>query len=236
MTTTLLLFDIDGTLLLSGGAGTRALTRAFDEMFGVPDGFTGIPVAGRTDPLIVDEALARAEVTAGPVERERFRARYCDLLEEEIVHPGPRKGVMPGVRVLLVELSTRPEICCALLTGNFARAARIKLEHFELWSFFACGAYGDDAPERDHLVPIAVERARQRGIDVQVPTQVIVVGDTPLDVQCATAAGARSVAVATGGFDEHVLRANGASAVLTDLSDTAAFIDLLDVGGRVGGS
>lgn len=230
MTQTLILFDVDGTLLLSGGAGTRALTRAFEELFGVPDGFTGIPVAGRTDPLIFGEALSRARLTAGASARERFQNRYCDLLEEEIVHPGPRKGVMPGVRTLLAELATRPEIWCALLTGNFARAARIKLEHFELWPFFACGAYGDDAPERDHLVPIAVERARKRGAEVRVPNQVIVVGDTPADVRCARAAGARAIAVATGGFDQPALDACGASAVLADLSDTAAFVDLVEAG------
>ena len=230
MTTTILLFDVDGTLLLSGGAGTRALTRAFEELFGVPDGFTDIPVAGRTDPVIFDDALMRAGLTASVAARGQFQDRYCDLLEEEIVYAGPRKGVMPGVRDLLSELATRQEICCALLTGNFARSARIKLEHFELWRFFACGAYGDDAAARDHLVPIAVERARRCGVEVLASTQVVVVGDTPADVQCARAAGVRSVVVATGGFDQRALRACGAGAVLPDLSDTSAFTDLLTVG------
>lgn len=229
---TLVLFDIDGTLLLSGGAGKRALNRAFRELFGVSGGFDGIPVAGRTDRLIFDDALERAGAAAGPAMRDRFYARYCDLLAEEIVRPGPRKGLMPGVRALLDRLSGRADLTVALLTGNFARAARIKLEHFGLWHHFACGAYGDDAPERDDLAPIAVDRARRGGSDVPSAAHVVVVGDTPLDIRCARAYGARSVAVATGSFDEALLRRHGADRVLPDLADAGAFIDFLDtVGG-----
>ena len=126
----------------AGGAGKRALNRTFQELFGVLDGFEGIPVAGRTDQLIFNDALARGRVTAVESVRTRFYSRYCDLLEEEITLPGPRKGVMPGVRKLLARLGTREDVTCALLTGNFARPARIKLEHFGLWSYFVCGAYG----------------------------------------------------------------------------------------------
>ena len=223
--TTLLLFDIDGTLLLSGGAGFRALTRTFEEFFGVADGFSGIPVAGRTDGLILEAAITRAGLRVEGDDRARFHTRYCGILEEEILHPGPRKGLMPGVAALLDLLEARPETCSGLLTGNFARAARIKLEHFGLWRYFPYGAYGDDAEERNQLVPIAVERARQTGVVVDSFSDVLVVGDTPLDVQCAAAAGARSVAVATGSYDETALRDAGADTVLTDLSDAEAFLD-----------
>ena len=223
----LILFDIDGTLLLSGGAGKRALNRAFEELFGVAGGFDGIPVAGRTDPLIFTDALERAGVTARPAVRRRFHQRYCELLGEEILGPGPRKGLMPGVRALLARLGARSDVVCALLTGNVARAARIKLEHFDLWSCFACGAYGDDAASRDELLPIAVDRARRQGIDVPSAAQVVVVGDTPLDIRCAQRSGARSVAVATGPFDEAALRRHGADSVLPDLANTGAFIDFL---------
>ena len=222
---TLLLFDIDGTLLLSGGAGFRALTRTFEEFFGVADGFSGIPVAGRTDALILQAAITRAGLRVDEHDRTRFHTRYCGILEEEIRHPGPRKGLMPGVSALLEVLDTRPDACSGLLTGNFARAARIKLEHFGLWRYFACGAYGDDAAERNQLVPIAVERARRAGVVVDSFSDVVVVGDTPLDVQCAVAAGARSVAVATGSYDETALRDAGADTVLTDLSDAEVFLD-----------
>lgn len=223
----LVLFDIDGTLLLSGGAGKRALNRAFEELFGVAGGFDGIPVAGRTDPLIFHDALERAGVVTEAETRRRFHARYCDLLGEEIRSLGPRKGLMPGVRALLARLDARTGVTSALLTGNVAQAARIKLEHFDIWDHFACGAYGDDAAQRDDLVPIAVDRARRRGVDVRSTAHVMVVGDTPLDIRCARKSGARSVAVATGPFDEDALRRHGADSVLPDLADTGAFIDLL---------
>jgi phosphoglycolate phosphatase len=226
----ILLFDIDGTLLLSGRAGYRALTRAFDELFGVPDGFDDIPVAGMTDEIILTAALARAGVAATDTDRTRFHRRYCELFADEIHFPGPRKGLMPGVAELLEALSRRDEIRCGLVTGNFARPAQIKLEHFDLWSFFHFGAYGDDAPVRDDLVPIALDRAERAGTRVETPGDVVVIGDTPLDVQCAEAAGARAVAVATGSYDETALRATPAHAVLADLSDTDAVVHLLLAG------
>lgn len=220
----LLLFDIDGTLLLSGGAGTRALNPTFEELFGVPDAFAGIPVAGRTDILILNDALERAGIEADFETRARFLERYCERFEREILRPGPRKGLMPGVRRLLEHLESRSDVTCALVTGNVARAARIKLEHFGIRRYFVCGAYGDDAPRRDDLVPIAVHRARSAGVDVATPAQAVVVGDTPLDVQCAAVAGARSVCVATGSFDAETLRRAGADAVLPDLTEPERFL------------
>jgi phosphoglycolate phosphatase-like HAD superfamily hydrolase len=223
----ILLFDIDGTLLLSGRAGYRALTRAFEELFGVSRGFDSVPVAGMTDELILTDALEQAGVAADRDTRARFHARYCQLFADEIHFPGPRKGLMPGVTALLETLSRHDDIRCGLLTGNFARPARIKLEHFDIWSFFHFGAYGDDASARDDLVPIAVERARRTGATVEAPGDVVVIGDTPLDVQCASAAGARSVAVATGSYDEATLQETGAHLVLSDLSDTEGVVDRL---------
>ena len=221
----LLLFDIDGTLLLSGGAGLRALNATFLEQFRVADAFAGVPVAGRTDPLLLRDALARAGREADATQRRRFHDRYCQLLRLEIVNPGPRKGLMPGVRELLARLHERCDVSVSLLTGNFARAAQIKLEHFSLWQFFVAGAFGDDADERDELVPVAVERARAAGVEVAAPSSVVVVGDTPLDVRCASAGGATSIAVATGSFDEAALADSGASAVLPDLTDEGMFLE-----------
>ena len=216
----ILLFDIDGTLLLSGRAGYRALTRTFEELFGVPRGFDDIPVAGRTDELILTAAADRAGVAIDAAARARFHRRYCELFADEIHFPGPRKGLMPGVSRLLDALAGNDAVRCGLVTGNFARPARIKLEHFDLWRYFGFGAYGDDAPVRDALVPIAVERARRVRVEVRRPGDVVVIGDTPLDVQCAAAAGARCVAVATGSYDEPALREAGAHDVLPDFSDT----------------
>lgn len=221
----ILLFDIDGTLLLSGRAGYRALTRTFEELFGLPRGFDDIPVAGRTDELILTAAADRAGVAIDAPTRARFHRRYCELFAEEIHFPGPRKGLMPGVARLLDVLDRSDAVRCGLVTGNFAQPARIKLQHFDLWRYFGFGAYGDDAPVRDALVPIAVERARRVGVEVRRPDDVVVIGDTPLDVQCAAAAGARCVAVATGSCDEAALRKAGAHAVLPDLSDTETVVE-----------
>ena len=226
----ILLFDIDGTLLLSGRAGYRALTSAFEELFGVERGFDQVPVAGMTDNLILTDALARAGVTADTAARARFHRRYCELFADEIHFPGPRKGLMPGVLPLLERLSQLEQVRCGLVTGNFAEPARIKLEHFNLWRFFHFGAYGDDAPVRDELVPIAVERAGRAGVRVEAAPDVVVIGDTPLDVQCATAAGARSIAVATGSYDVVALRQTEADTVLVDLGETDAVVELLLTG------
>ena len=173
----ILLFDIDGTLLLSGRAGYRALTRTFEELFGVPRGFDDIPVAGRTDELILTAAADRAGVAVDAAARARFHRRYCELFAEEIHFPGPRKGLMP-----------------------------------------------------DALVPIAVERARRARVEVRRPGDVVVIGDTPLDVQCAAAAGARCVAVATGSYDEPALREAGAHDVLPDFGDTETAVATLLAG------
>ena len=157
----LVLFDIDATLLLTGGAGQRAMTRAFEALFGAPDGFAGIPMAGRTDPAILAEGLRRIgrslDDEAGTL--ERFRAEYCRLLREEMARPADGKVLMPGVRPLVEVLARRDDVFLALLTGNFAEGARVKLDYFGLWSPFRCGAFGDDDHDRAALVPIARARA-----------------------------------------------------------------------------
>lgn len=225
--TQLLLFDIDGTLLLSGGAGKRALNRAFKESFGADDGFDSIPVAGRTDELIFKDALERSGKTATASSRSEFFSRYYKYLEQEIVHPGRNKGLMPGVRLLLERLSPLSNVVIGLLTGNFAAAAKIKLQYFGIWDYFVFGAYGDDAPVRDDLVPIAVSRARASDVVIASDVEAIVVGDTPLDVRCAIAGGARSVAVCTGSYGEYELREAGADSVLRDLTDSERFVRLI---------
>ena len=228
----LILFDIDGTLVLTGGAGSRAMTRAFRDVFLVDDAFRGIPMPGRTDPHIVADAVARAGLTPDGALLSRFRERYGECLREAIREPGPRKGVLPGVRPLLGALYARPDVFLALLTGNYADAARVKLEYFDLWRYFSCGAYGDEAPDRQQLVPIAVERARACGAHAAALERVVVVGDTPLDVACAHSAGAIAVGVATGGHSTRELAGSGADVVFEDLSDTPRFLALVDDGFR----
>jgi phosphoglycolate phosphatase len=224
----LLLFDIDGTLILSGGAGLRAMTRTFAQEFGVENGFDGIPVAGFTDRFLLSRALERAGLPDTPETHERFRDRYLELLREEIVKPSTgRSGVLPGVAVLLEAIAAEGRHHPALLTGNYERAAQIKLGHFGLAHYFAWGAFGDDSPDRSELARIAVQRARERSVPEAARSNVWVIGDTPHDVACARAIGARVVAVATGSYSMEQLRECGADVVLADLDDTARVLGLL---------
>ncbi len=229
----LILFDIDGTLVLTGGAGLRAMNRAFERTFDVVGAFEGVEMPGRTDQTIISDALSHAGLRPGPKKLARFRDTYCAYLREEILKPGPRKGVMPGVRPLLESLSTRADVHLALLNGNFAESARIKLEHFALWDYFLCGAYGDDAADRNHLIPIALKRVDEHGVPPVALRDVLVVGDTPRDVECARTTGARSVAVATGHFDTSDLRAAGAEVVLETLETIEEFLVMLEPTPRV---
>jgi phosphoglycolate phosphatase len=225
----LVLFDIDGTLVLTGGAGMRALNRACEEVVGLANALDGVPLAGRTDWIILHDTIAKVGRSLDDQLFHRLRARYLVYLREEITERGHgAKGVMPGVRELLGALEARPDVFLGLLTGNFEEGARIKLEHFDLWRFFRCGAYGDDASDRNALVPFALNRARTCGLPDLPQQNILVVGDTPHDVACALAVGAVPVGVATGSYTVDQLRTSGAEIVFDDLSDTTAFLELVD--------
>ena len=225
----IVLFDIDGTLVLTGGAGVRAMNRAAESVLGVPNILDGVEIAGRTDWIIFRSALSRIGRDLDDELFTRLRTAHVANMREEILEPGEgAKEVLPGVRDLLLQLERRPDVVLGLVTGNFHEAARIKLEHFDLWRYFACGAFGDDADDRNKLVPVAFERLRACGVTEFQPEEVLVVGDTPHDVSCARAVGAVPVAVATGTFTADQLRATGAPVVFEDLSDTEAFMRLLD--------
>jgi phosphoglycolate phosphatase-like HAD superfamily hydrolase len=224
----LILFDIDGTLLLSGRAGLRAMTRAFEQTFGLGDVFSGESFGGRTDSYLVSKALTRAGLPDSTENHHKFRDAYLPLLAEEIQQPGSgHKGLMPGALELLEALQDHDHLHLALLTGNYRDAAEIKLQHFELWDYFEWGAFSDDHADRNQLVPIAKSRAETYDIPPGAIQRVIVIGDTPHDVECARVAGASCIAVATGGFSEADLRAAGADEVLKDLSDTERVLRLL---------
>lgn len=228
MSPALILFDIDGTLLLSGRAGLRAMTRAFESTFGITDAFRGENFGGRTDSYLVSKALQSAGLPDTPEQHDRFRRAYIPLLAEEIEHPGTgHKGLMPGARELLEALHEYDDLHLALLTGNYRDAAEIKLSHFEIWDFFEWGAFSDDHHDRNELVPIACQRAETYDIPPEAIQRVIVIGDTPHDIECARVAGAKSIAVATGGFTVDQLREFGADEVLPDLSDTESVIALI---------
>jgi phosphoglycolate phosphatase-like HAD superfamily hydrolase len=225
----LVLFDIDGTLVLTGGAGLRAMNRALEDAFGRTRALDGIPVAGRTDWAILADAVRRFGRSLDGATLADLEARYVANLAEEIHHPGQgRKGVMPGIPQILETLDRRDDIVVGLLTGNFEGGAQVKLGYFDLWRYFQFGAFGGDAADRNALVPFAVERARSCGLPEIADSDVIVVGDTPHDVLCAHAAGAVAVGVATGSSSVEDLRAAGAEHVFADFSDAAAFLRLLE--------
>lgn len=229
--TRLVLFDIDGTLVLTGGAGARAMAQAFEHVFGAQAGaspssrLAGVPMAGRTDTWIVGEMSRIYGVESDAASLQRFHDIYVTHLAREIHAPGPRKGVLPGVRDLLDALAVRDDAHLALLTGNFAAGARVKLEYFDLWRYFRTGAFAEDAPDRNGLLARALSRVSAEGGPAVEPSEVVIVGDTPLDVGVALAGGARSVGVATGNYDTAALLASGAHAVLEDLSDLPAVLE-----------
>lgn len=221
----LVLFDIDGTLIHTGGAGVRGLNDAIARLHGRRDALNGVPVSGRTDRAILDEVFARwggvlTDEVVGPL-----RDSYVEALERELrASPGTGAGILPGVEAALDAVAADTAFAPGLLTGNFERGAQAKLAHFDLWHRFRFGAFGDHHTDRRALVPIAVEQARAVGIEA---VDVVVIGDTPLDVDCAHACGARAVAVATGEYPSEVLRATGAEVVVETLEALQPITDLL---------
>ena len=204
------------------------MNRAFEDLFGVAGAFDGIQMAGRTDRWILAEAASRAAVELTPEVFGRFRDRYLLRLTEALGEPAGGKCVLPGVGELLAAIAACQDILPALLTGNGEGGARIKLDHFGLWKFFRFGAYGDEVTDRNDLFDVAVDRARAHGYRHARPADVVVIGDTVLDVACAQAAGARSLAVATGPSGVAELRQSGADTVLENLTDTEAILELLN--------
>lgn len=216
---TLLLFDIDGTLITTGGAGYRTMRRAIERVLDVEAALVGIPVAGRTDSIILRDALQALGRTLDDATRDRIRETYCGMLQAELEAIGGGPGVLPGVRELLGRLADDPAYHIALLTGNFTQSAQIKLGYFDLWHHFAWGAFGEDAVERNDMLPIALQRYRARtGLPI-TPDRVVIIGDTPNDVAVARAGGARAVCVTTGQYDRTALLEAGAEIVFHDLSD-----------------
>jgi len=220
-----ILFDIDGTLLDSGGAGARSLNLAFEEIFAAKDAFRTISMAGKTDMQILREALCLHDIDCSTGIIPEFFRSYTKHLSENI---GNSSGhVKPGIREALRELQTKKECVLGLLTGNIEAGARIKLDHFGLNSSFSVGAFGNDNEDRDRLLPVAVEKLyRQNSMQVSF-RDCVVIGDTPRDVSCSKPYGAFSVAVATGPYSARTLIEAGADMVFKDLSDTSAFMSVI---------
>ncbi len=225
----LLLFDIDMTLTSTGGAGMRAMkaavTRAFGDRF-VPG---EVPFAGRLDPLILSDMLASSGLEATPEQLRQVRVSYAQILSEQIAQGDCH--ALPGVFALLAhltgELARRPDLTLGLLTGNYEETGRMKLRACGIdQSPFAVSAWGDEsphpAPKRADLVPIAISRDAARRGRTLSPERVIIIGDTPHDVDCAKAHGCRVLGVGTGHSTPQELLARGADHALPNLADTTS--------------
>jgi phosphoglycolate phosphatase len=223
---TLLLWDIDGTLIASGGAGMRALQVALRDVFGIDGSLTDIDFAGRTDRWIVRQVFKKFHL---PDTEENFRVYfegYVAALPAELNNPQAR--VLPGVREILRGAAGHGAIAQGLLTGNMRRGAQVKLAYHGLWDFFAFGAFADDSEHRNDLGPHAVRRALEHhGVNF-AHDKVWIIGDTPHDIACGKAISARTLAVATGSHSAEMLRQHHPTAVLNDLSDPAAVLRLLE--------
>lgn len=229
----LILFDIDGTILLTDGAGRRAIQQALLAVSGTAGAVDTHRFDGKTDPQIVQELLAGVgHPHSGDAARVlEICERYVALLAAELAKPSQVTRVLAGV-VELLEALAGPEregrALVGLLTGNLATGAELKLRSAGIDpARFAVGAYGSDAPQRRQLPAIARRRAEALSGRAIEGSRLVIVGDTPEDVACARAAGARSVAVATGFYDVPALRAAGATYVFPDLSRTASVLDAL---------
>ena len=225
-----ILWDVDGTILTTGPAGRLALELAARRVLGITD-VPEVAMGGKTDPQILREVLSLCGF--GPGEADLHLPAM--LLEAERILAGETARIRaegrvhPGVRELLAALEDTPGVRQALLTGNIAPNARVKVSAFGLERYFdfEVGAYGTDHAERDGLVPIALQRARERRGEDYGPDEVWVIGDTAHDLRCARAGGVRALIVGTGhdGFD--AVRSLDADALVADLGDTDSTLKIL---------
>lgn len=222
----LLLFDIDGTLLKTEGVGRFAVCQAAKDVFGVEEDLVGITVAGNTDGGIFRDLLSKHGLAATRGNLDRFKERYLERLSDNLLtRPG---NVLPGIVELLDAVDAVP---CAkgLLTGNIERGARLKLGTCGLSARFEFGAFSDDSSDRNELGPFARKRAETRYGRTFDPMDIFVIGDTPRDIACGRAFGARTVAVATGQYQIEELVEHRPDYVFEDFSSTADTLSALGI-------
>jgi phosphoglycolate phosphatase-like HAD superfamily hydrolase len=217
----LVLFDIDGTLVHTGHAGTKAFAQTFAHIFGLKHGAEKMKFAGRTDVSLVREFFQIHGVSPSSEHFADFFDNYVFWLNQILAHSGGRECT--GIRHFIEELRSLPQPpMIGLLTGNIQLGAEIKLRHFGLWDFFVMGGFADDHEERNHIAVAALQRGR-RLLDPHLqPQEVVVIGDTPFDVKCGKFIGARTLAVASGGSTFEELQPHGADWTVRDLSQVSA--------------
>ena len=219
-------FDIDGPLM-TGGPAKNAFCGAMIDTFGTVGNVEEVSFGGKTDPQIARELLVGIDYSVDLIE-ERFPSlwhSYTERLADELTQCPMQ--VLPGVHELLNILKRMDDIGVGLLTGNIARGAQLKLDSAGLTEHFVLGSYGSDHEEREHLSRIALQRARDMWNPALCPENTVVIGDTPRDVDCGLAIGARTLAVATGSFSSSQLAKAGANRVVIDLTDTDEIVSYL---------
>lgn len=223
-----LFWDIDGTLLTTGKAGVPAWEAAVREVAGRDFELSSIRVPGLTDFQIAVRTFEILGIEADDQTLRRMVRRYEELLPSSL--PSRRGRVLPNVREILEHLRARPDVRSYLLTGNTRGGARAKLTHYDLMHFFPDGAFAEDAGERSSIAARAMELARREGPVGE--NAAFVVGDTPHDIHCAGAIGARTIAVGTGGYTVEELAAHDPWRVFEQLPPVEEFVQLIDEGGR----
>jgi phosphoglycolate phosphatase len=218
----LLLFDIDGTLIDSGGAGIQSLKSVLREQFGISDDLEGVEIAGQTDTGIVRQIFRKQRIAVSDETTAAFLDLYVEFLAREL--PVRNGMVLPGVNELLLRLQARPQNVLGLLTGNLERGAKLKLTHYGIWDFFAFGAFADDHHDRNQLGAFAQRRAREKHAIDFAAAEIDVIGDTPHDIACGKAIGARTIAVTTGNFTRLQLAEYEPDLIVDDFSEVEAVI------------
>ena len=224
----LILFDIDGTLVTARGAGRLALGRALASTYGTTGPIEACDFRGKTDQRIVHDLMRQAGLDDGRITAGLdtcFAAYVAEL--ETLLGDGSRVTILPGVRELVPALAGRDDALVGLLTGNIEAGARVKLRPTRLWGFFRVGAFGSDDIDRRRLPAVACERAQRLTGRRFAFEEVTIIGDTPLDVDCARACGAVAVAVATGFHPAEDLRACAPDLLFTDFADVPAALAAL---------
>lgn len=223
----LILFDIDGTLISTDGIARAAFSEAIDEALQKESAARGYDFAGKTDMQIYQDIMEQSQVDADTL--ARLRDRTFDVFFRKLEQRLTRENVtvLPGVRTLLAAMAQEQVATLALLTGNMLRGARIKLTPPELLQHFSFGAFGNDAFHRHELPAIAVERAYDRTGATFKAKDIVIIGDTPHDIDCGRHLNVRSIGVATGGYSYEQLAAHKPDHVFEDLTDIDRIFDAI---------
>ncbi|MCT4604823.1 MAG: HAD hydrolase-like protein [Marinisporobacter sp.] len=221
----LMVWDIDGTLINSGGCGRDAMEKTFYKLFGLEKAFENVNMAGRLDAMIVEDALLKHTIKA--IDKKLFFDTYCEILKE-ILQGKDYIEILPGVKNILEHSSKEHNFFHALGTGNIERGARIKLKVHELNGYFQVGGFGDHRVERWEIIQKAIDLAQKvQGIKY-AKKNIYVIGDTKLDIECAKILGIKSIAVATGSYSAEKLAQYAPDYLLESLENKTEFLKIID--------